>query len=92
MAETLQVSLDKPGSIDLPRGSRKQLGLLPGMTLRVEAGSDGGISLRVLPENSPLVEEDGWLVHTGEPASDLERAVERDREHRLAMLLERTGL
>jgi len=92
MAETLQVSLGKPGWIDLPRRSRERLRLVPGMTLRVEAGSDGGISLRVLPEPSPRVEENGWLGHTGEPAGDLGRAVERDREHRRAVLLERTGL
>ena len=58
MAETLQKSLGDPGCSILPRGSHERLVLLPGTILRVEAASDDGVSLRVLPERSPLAEED----------------------------------
>lgn len=86
MPQALQVSLDEKGCITLPRDSRERLGLLPGMTLRVEQSEDDQLHLRIVRETPPMVEEEGFLVAAGEPFDDISDAVQGDRERRLVSL------
>jgi AbrB family looped-hinge helix DNA binding protein len=50
MNQVIEVSLDELGHILIPAAIRDRLGLSPGMTLVVEKGKMGGVSLRIQPE------------------------------------------
>jgi bifunctional DNA-binding transcriptional regulator/antitoxin component of YhaV-PrlF toxin-antitoxin module len=89
MAEAIQVMVDQQGRLTLPHGVHKRLGLMPGMTLVVEAAEQGQLRLRARPEADTLVEKCGLLVLRGEPTEDLSGVVERHREQRLAEVMGR---
>ncbi len=80
----MEVTLDKFGRVVIPKAVRDQLGLGPGAVLEIEEGDEEGILLRPLRPEPDLVEDRGVLVFTGEATADLERAVARHREGRIA--------
>ncbi len=86
MAEATQISVDDQGCLTLPRDSGEQLGLLPGMTLRVEAERDR-LRLRAEPDTARLIRKGSALVIASEPRSDLMDIVQRHREERLAEVM-----
>ncbi len=78
------VQVDENGRITLPLSARERLHLKAGTTLIVEATENAELHLRVLPEVAALVNEEGVQVIGGEPIGDVEGAIERERETRLA--------
>lgn len=82
----ISISVDKAGRVVLPQQVRRQFQLLPGDKLDLEIRPDG-IFLRSRARRADLVEENGLLVHQGEPAGDLVQAVELARAGRDADLL-----
>ena len=86
MNATLEITLEKPGIIAVSETLRKQLGLVPGMSLIVEDASDG-IRLRIKERPAHLTYENHVLVYNGvltEPETDF---VQQDREQRLSTLM-----
>ena len=82
----METKLDRFGRIVIPKSIRSHLGLEPGTVLRIRR--DGNVvTLTPAEEEAPLVEEDGLLVFTGEPAGDLIGAVQRERERRIGELV-----
>ncbi|MBI2192945.1 MAG: AbrB/MazE/SpoVT family DNA-binding domain-containing protein [Planctomycetes bacterium] len=79
MKKTL--TLDSAGRLVIPLPVRKQFQLVRGSALELEVRPDA-IVLR--PQSHPvgLVEQDGLLVHQGEPAGDLLNAIEMVRGQR----------
>jgi len=92
MSEVIQVSLDEWGNILLPASLRERLQLVPGMTLVVEKGENGGLRLRVQRKPTVLVEKEGVLVARVMALSDFTDLVRHERERRVFTLLQRVGL
>ena len=86
MNAMLEITLEKPGIIAVSEALRKQLGLVPGMSLIVEDASDG-IRLRVKEMPSHLTYENHVLVNNGELTEQETDFVQQDREQRLAALM-----
>jgi AbrB family looped-hinge helix DNA binding protein len=76
-----RLKVDAAGRIVLPKPLRRHFRLEPGDLLGLEVTEDA-IILRPEAHAATLVEENGLLVHEGEPRGDLLRAVETAREGR----------
>jgi len=61
----MKLRLDKSGRVVLPKPLRQRLGLRAGTTFEATEAGDG-VLLRPLKERPSLVEQDGFLVHTGQ--------------------------
>lgn len=81
------IALEQPGLITISEDLRKQLGLVPGMSLVVEA-ANGGIRLRVKRRSTHLVYESHVLVFTGELLDKETDFVAEDRDQRMATLVQ----
>ena len=79
MKKTL--TLDMAGRIVLPQPVRERFHLHRGSTLELDVEPDA-IVLRPSIRKASVVEEDGLLVHEGEPTGDLLTAVEAARARR----------
>ena len=75
------LKVDAAGRILLPQPLRKRFHLTPGSQLEIEVEPDG-IRLRPQTPAPSLREEDGLLLHEGEPTGDLLHAVEEARARR----------
>lgn len=82
----MQLNIDKFGRVVLPKAIRDELGLAPGAVISVRR-TEHGIELEPVREKPALMDRDGVLVHTGEAVGDLEKAVSRAREDRMARFL-----
>lgn len=82
----MEITLDKFGRVVIPKSLRDRLGLGPGAVLEIEQGKQEDLVLRPRRPQPDLVEEQGVLVFTGEPTAELESAVERHRQGRIAEL------
>jgi AbrB family looped-hinge helix DNA binding protein len=91
MGESIQVSLDGQGRIVIPSSIRKQLGLLSGVKLLVEAKKDGQLELRVAPDSPVLADKNGVLVVQSEATSDITAFVENERHRRAEEIATRVG-
>lgn len=78
----METTIDRFGRIVIPKRVRDDLGLRAGSVLEIAEVEDE-IVLRVRREEPDLVREDGVLIYTGEPAGDLEQAVEAERRSRV---------
>lgn len=81
------ITLEQPGIIAISEALRKQLGLVPGMSLVVEA-ANGGIRLRVKERPAHLTYENHVLVFTGELIDKDTDFVEEDRDQRMLALMQ----
>lgn len=86
MSELLEVTLDEQGRITIPERIRARLGLLPGMTVLLEAEEDV-LHLHPGDRTAHLIEKDGILVATGELEADPTDLIPRLRERRAAYIL-----
>jgi len=87
MSQVIEVSLDNRGHILIPAALRRQLGLLPGMTLVVEETANRDVRLRVRSEAREmpaLVDKGGVLVVRAEPLGDLANAVRQECDRRVS--------
>ena len=76
----------------IPAALRRQLGLLPGMTLVVEEADNHDVRLRIrseVREVPALVDKDGVLVVRAEPLGDLTDAIRQERDRRVSELSQR---
>jgi AbrB family looped-hinge helix DNA binding protein len=78
-------TVDEFGRIVIPKRVRTDFGLEPGSVLEVDE-SEAGILLRPAPRSAPLRIDGGVLVFTGRATSDIEGALRRQREERVAGL------
>jgi AbrB family looped-hinge helix DNA binding protein len=78
------LAVDKAGRLVLPKALRDRFRLHPGSRLEIEVRDDH-LRLRPVQQGPAVIDEDGWLVHTGapDPEADLTGAVERLRGERL---------
>jgi AbrB family looped-hinge helix DNA binding protein len=79
-----RLQIDAAGRIVLPQPVRRRFHLERGSLLDLEIAEDA-IILRPRRHEATLVEEEGFLIHEGEPCGDMTAAVEdarskRDRE------------
>ena len=72
------VKVDSSGRVLLPQPLRKRFHLTPGSQLEIEVEPDG-IRLRPQAPAPSLSEEEGLLLHEGQPTGDLLHAVEEAR-------------
>ena len=75
------LKLDAAGRVVLPQPIRKRFHLQPGSQVEIVVEPDG-IRLRPKTPTPSLTDEDGLLVHEGEPVGDLLHAVEAARSLR----------
>jgi bifunctional DNA-binding transcriptional regulator/antitoxin component of YhaV-PrlF toxin-antitoxin module len=92
MAKKIVMDLDERGRIHLPSETLDALGLSPGMTLIIEADENGGAWLNVQADEPVLVDKGGVLVIRAEAIGDIDEAIRRDREERIATFVEQSGL
>ena len=92
MDQMVQIGLDEQGRILIPASERAHVQLEPGMTLMVEDAEGGGLRLSVEQESPSVAVVDGMLVAIGEPLADLQEIVRRERDQRVAELVQQTGL
>jgi hypothetical protein len=83
MNTTPDITLEQPGIITVSETLRKQLGLVPGMSLMVEA-FNGGVRLRVKERPAHLIYENNVLVFAGELLDKDTDFVQADREQRMS--------
>ena len=76
-----RIQIDAAGRIVLPQPVRQHFHLESGALLELEVGEDA-IILRRQKHQESLVEENGLLVHEGEPTGDLLTIVEAVRDRR----------
>jgi AbrB family looped-hinge helix DNA binding protein len=81
----METTLDELGRVMIPQQVREDLGLAPGMALKIEERGDS-IVLTPLEQVSALAYEDGILVFTGELQGNVDDALGQDREERLRKL------
>jgi AbrB family looped-hinge helix DNA binding protein len=89
MAIKKQVAIDRFGRVLIPKRLRDELGLAAGSELRIRRDGDTLVLTPISP-GAAIVEEDGMLVHTGEPTGDLESGLRISREDRILELIERS--
>lgn len=75
------LSIDKAGRVILPQAVRRQFHLVAGDCLELKLLPDG-IFLKAHDRQAHLVENNGLLVHEGEPTGDLIQAIEWSRSSR----------
>jgi AbrB family looped-hinge helix DNA binding protein len=75
------LKVDSTGRVVLPQPLRKRFHLTPGSQLEIDVEPDG-IRLRPKTPAPSLRDEDGLLLHEGEPTGALLHAVEEARAHR----------
>jgi len=93
MSKVSQITIDRSGRVRIPKAIRTQLGLSPGTKLVVETHKDmEEIRLRPVHEKPQLVDKDGVLVVQSQAVGELGGVERREREARLAELLQRVGL
>jgi AbrB family looped-hinge helix DNA binding protein len=80
--------MDRFGRIRIPKEICNRLGLAPGTTLIIEAHGNKEIHLRAAQEKPLVVEKDGVLVVRSIATDDLSIIEKREREDRLAELLQ----
>ncbi len=80
------ICIDKAGRVVLPKQVRRQFHLVAGERMDLTIFPDG-IFLRMPSRQAGMVEENGLLVHEGEPSADLVQAVELSRSGRDADVL-----
>src|ERR1700689_1104220 len=82
----MKLRVDKSGRVVLPKPLRQRLGLRSGAILEATEAADG-LLLRPITQHPSLVEQNGFLLHTGRPdsgfdweqlSSDLEEEKLRD--------------
>jgi AbrB family looped-hinge helix DNA binding protein len=79
----MELRIDQSGRIVLPKPLRERLGVKAGATFEATEVA-GGLLLRPVTQRRALVEEDGFLVHTGEATrpfswEDLSEDLEKER-------------
>ena len=82
----METVVDEFGRITLPRRVREDLHLAPGAVLSIEEQA-GGIFLKPLEEEPPLIVKEGVLVFAGELEGNPDEAIEQDRADRIHRLL-----
>jgi len=76
----MKLRLDKSGRVVLPKPLRQRLGLRAGTTFEATEAAEG-LLLRPITQRPSLVERNGFLVHTGQPAQTLDwQELSRDLE------------
>ena len=81
-----ELSIDKAGRVILPQAVRRQFHLVAGDSLELKILPDG-IFLKTHEHQAHLVEDQGLLVHDGDPTGDLIHTVAVSRAERDAEVL-----
>jgi AbrB family looped-hinge helix DNA binding protein len=84
----MKLTLDKAGRVVLPKPLRQRLGLRAGTTFEATE-APGGLLLRPITQRPSLVEQNGFLVHTGQvsPAFDWQELSEDLEQERARQIL-----
>lgn len=67
----MKLRLDKSGRVVLPKPLRQRMGLRAGTTFEATEAA-GGVLLRPITRRPSLVENGGFLVHTGQTNRDFD--------------------
>jgi len=79
-------TLDKYGRILIPKKMRKKMGIAENAQLKL-VQEENRLIIEPIPEDTPLVIENGFLVYTGEMPDDVDDFIQKDREDRLRQVL-----
>jgi len=81
--EPIQIHIDRFGRVVIPQHLREALHLTPGKKLEVAMQSDQTIVLKVIAEDVPVTDKEGWLVvDTQAPEADIVSSIKSDRQKR----------
>jgi AbrB family looped-hinge helix DNA binding protein len=87
MSQLIEATVDQAGVIRIPKEILEELEFEPGNKLFFELSENGEIKLRKADSPAELVIKDGIKVIRGIPSHEIQDALERDREERLATLM-----
>ncbi len=79
-------TLDKYGRILIPKKMRKKMGIAKNAQLKL-VQEENRLIIEPIPEETPLVIENGFLVYTGEMPDDVDDFIQKDREDRMRQVL-----
>jgi len=79
-------TLDRYGRILIPKKMRKKMGIAENAQLKL-VQEENRLIIESIPEDTPLVIENGFLVYTGEMPDDVDDFIQKDREDRLRQVL-----
>lgn len=82
---TMRTTIDRFGRIVVPKELRERFGLLPGTEIDINE-HERELVIKQSSYESPLQDEDGVLVFSGNAAGDITRSIQRQREKRLQKL------
>ncbi len=82
-----QTQIDRSGRVTLPPELLSNLQLSPEMNLLISE-KDGKITLEPIADESKLIEKDGVLVLHAQLTDDLANIVEKERQKRIAAVIE----
>jgi bifunctional DNA-binding transcriptional regulator/antitoxin component of YhaV-PrlF toxin-antitoxin module len=82
-----QTQIDRSGRVTLPPELLSNLQLSPEMNLLISE-KDGKITLEPIAEEPVLIEKDGVLVLHAQLTDDLSNIVEKERQKRIADVME----
>ncbi|MCI0694279.1 AbrB/MazE/SpoVT family DNA-binding domain-containing protein [candidate division KSB1 bacterium] len=82
-----QTQIDRSGRVTLPPELLSNLQLSPEMNLLISE-KDGKITLEPIADEPMLIEKDGILVLHAQLTDDLSNIVEKERQKRIAALIE----
>ena len=91
MNEVSQVTIDRAGRVLIPKEIRTKLGLSAGAKLVIEAYNNKEIRLRLVQAEPQLVNKDGVLVVQSVAVDELRGVEKRERERRLAEILQQSN-
>jgi bifunctional DNA-binding transcriptional regulator/antitoxin component of YhaV-PrlF toxin-antitoxin module len=87
MSQFIEATVDQGGLVQIPQAILEELEFEPGNKLYFELSENGEVKLRKASSPAHLVMKDGVKVIRGIPTHEIQEALERDREERLASLM-----
>lgn len=87
MSQFIEAIVDQGGLVQIPKAILEELEFEPGSRLYFELSENGEVKLRKGDSPARLVNKGGIKVIRVIPASEIQDALERDREERLTSLM-----
>lgn len=79
-------TLDKYGRILIPKKMRRKMGIAENAQLKL-VQKENRLIIEPIPEEPPLIIENGFLVYTGEMPDNVDDFIQKDREDRMRQVL-----
>ncbi|HEX4947938.1 MAG TPA: hypothetical protein VFZ34_14800 [Blastocatellia bacterium] len=87
MSQFIEATVEQGGLVQIPQTILEELEFKPGNKLYFELSENGEVKLRKANSPAEIVNKGGVKVIRGIPSHEIQDALERDREERMASLM-----